>query len=263
MRKILLSIMGLFLFGYAALAGPTEVIFESNTDETFIVFINEVKQNSRPVTRLRLNNVQPGQQMVRVRVNKNGWTGFLKRSINFQADYSSTFVVRANARIQNVAINAGSKIFIGQPEPIVHNGGRRGRRNQGGIHSGGSTWHGGNGQWTGGQGQWQSGGRTCPTPNTCLHAQRFPVKALLRQLQCQYFEADRLRLAKRAIHGKSVLAEDVRAIMNTFAFENSRIEFAACAWQFTCDQHNYNTTYSAFQFRSSVRALNRKINYWG
>ncbi len=264
MRKILLSILGLFLFSVAALAGPTEAIFESNTNETFIVFINGQKMNPRPVTRLRLDNLQPGKQTVRVRVNKNGWTGFLQRPLNFLNDHSTTFVIRANARIQNVAINKVSKVFIGQPEPIARRGGRGGRRGggngrRGGQYSGGSTWQNG-GIWSNGNGQQYSGGYCA---SNCRQAQHFQIGRLINDLHCQRFESDRLQLAKRAIYGKRILAEDVRAIMNTFTFENTRIEFAAYAWQFTCDQHNYSTTYSAFQFRSSVRVLNRKINYWG
>lgn len=70
----------------------------------------------------------------------------------------------------------------------------------------------------------------------------------------------RLRAAIRFVACRHVTVQQVNCIMNMFAYERSRLEFAKYAYNRTCDRANYNQLYACFAYRSSCRALSVYIN---
>lgn len=73
------------------------------------------------------------------------------------------------------------------------------------------------------------------------------------------FESDKILVAKQALGGKFVSADQVRRIMGLFTFESTKLEFAKWAYRNTWDQQNYYVVNDAFTFSSSIRELDQFI----
>lgn len=74
------------------------------------------------------------------------------------------------------------------------------------------------------------------------------------------FENTKLDIAKQIVSSNCLLAEQVRAIMKLFTFENSKLEFAKFAYAHTYDKGNYFKVNDAFQFDSSASDLSSYIS---
>lgn len=83
------------------------------------------------------------------------------------------------------------------------------------------------------------------------------VNALIATIQSKDFEATKMSIAKQAVGGATILADDVARVMKTFDYESSRLDFAKYAYPRCCDQSNYFKVNAAFEFESSVTDLQR------
>ncbi|MCX8112819.1 MAG: DUF4476 domain-containing protein [Bacteroidia bacterium] len=77
----------------------------------------------------------------------------------------------------------------------------------------------------------------------------------LRTLRQEPFEQTRLEIARGIARQNCLLAQDVRDMMQALDFENSRLELAKFAYDYTHDLSNYFIVSEAFQFSSSREAL--------
>ncbi|MEY4316156.1 MAG: hypothetical protein RI977_1533 [Bacteroidota bacterium] len=82
---------------------------------------------------------------------------------------------------------------------------------------------------------------------------------LIAQMQQSGFDSDRLILAKQAINGHGVYADQVLRMMQELSFESSRLELAKFAYNQCLDPENYYLVNQGFSFSSSVRELNQSI----
>lgn len=73
------------------------------------------------------------------------------------------------------------------------------------------------------------------------------------------FEDSKMTIAKQATRGKCLNALQVKEIMGLFSFEESKLEYAKYAYDFTFDQDNYYLVNDAFTFESSIDDLNQFI----
>ncbi len=71
------------------------------------------------------------------------------------------------------------------------------------------------------------------------------------------FESTKLSTAKQIVGSRCVTAQQVRAILKTFEFESTRVEFAKFAWSHTFDIDNYYQINDAFEFDSSVNEIQK------
>jgi hypothetical protein len=78
-------------------------------------------------------------------------------------------------------------------------------------------------------------------------------------MQQSGFDSDRLILAKQAINGNGVYADQVLRMMQELSFESSRLELAKFAYNQCLDPENYYLVNQGFSFSSSVRELNQSI----
>lgn len=83
------------------------------------------------------------------------------------------------------------------------------------------------------------------------------VSALVASVQSKNFEATKLSVAKQAVGGATILAEDVARLLRCFDYESTRLEFAKYAYPRCCDQRNYFKVNDAFEFESSTTELQR------
>ncbi|MEN3040292.1 MAG: DUF4476 domain-containing protein [Bacteroidia bacterium] len=105
-----------------------------------------------------------------------------------------------------------------------------------------------------------TGGNTYIGPCNCpMPMSRESFIQALRTLRQEPFEQTRLELAKSIVQRNCLLAQDVRDLVMTLNFENSRLELAEYAYDYTHDLSNYFVVNEAFQFSSSREALAQYI----
>lgn len=79
------------------------------------------------------------------------------------------------------------------------------------------------------------------------------LKSILRG---KAFDDERLAIAKQAVSVQQpLLSEQLRELLTTFSFEQTRLDFAQYARPFVSDRENFQVIYSEFKFSSSIKAL--------
>ncbi len=94
----------------------------------------------------------------------------------------------------------------------------------------------------------------CPMPMSAADFQ-----GAKSSIASKSFEESKLQVAKQIVGANCCTAEQVKAIMRLFSFEESRLDFAKFAYKYTYDQKNYYKVNDAFQFESSISDLNAAI----
>lgn len=74
-------------------------------------------------------------------------------------------------------------------------------------------------------------------------------------LRRENFENSRLAIAKQSVERNAFSAQQVKEMVNLFAFENNKLEFAKAAYANTIDKKNYFVIYDAFSFSRSKEEL--------
>ncbi len=73
------------------------------------------------------------------------------------------------------------------------------------------------------------------------------------------FDSDKLSLAKNIAQTNCLTSDQVYQIMQTFSFENTKLEFAKFAYPYVYDPQNYFKVNNAFEFSSSKNELSKFI----
>lgn len=82
----------------------------------------------------------------------------------------------------------------------------------------------------------------------------------LASVGSQWFDQDRVRVAKQIIRTNGASSQQIRELMKLMSFESSRLEIAKFGYRFVGDPQNYFTVNDVFWFSSSVRELDRFIS---
>ncbi len=96
-----------------------------------------------------------------------------------------------------------------------------------------------------------------PPPYQVISPEHF--RQLKNTLRSVSFESTRLSIINQAISNNHLLSRQVRELMELAWFESSRLEIAKKAYPKTMDKENFRMVHVAFQFESSITALNRFI----
>ncbi len=78
-------------------------------------------------------------------------------------------------------------------------------------------------------------------------------------IRSKSFEDSKLTLAKQIVRGHCVSSGQVRDMCKLFDFEDTKLEFAKYAFDFTLDQNQYYMVNDAFTFESSIEELDEYI----
>ncbi|RIJ37713.1 DUF4476 domain-containing protein [Pontibacter oryzae] len=78
---------------------------------------------------------------------------------------------------------------------------------------------------------------------------------LLETIHSRDFESTKLSIARDAVRGSSIMAEDLKRILRDFDYESTRVEFGKFAYEYLCDREHFYYIYDLFRFDSSVREL--------
>jgi hypothetical protein len=84
--------------------------------------------------------------------------------------------------------------------------------------------------------------------------------AAQQTINSKSFESDKLTIAKQVLGSNCMTCDQIKWIMMTFSFEDSKLEFAKYAYGYVYDPGNFYRLNDAFTFSSSIDALNEYIN---
>ena len=99
-----------------------------------------------------------------------------------------------------------------------------------------------------------SGPTGCPWP-----MQPNDFAAAKNTISSKGFEDSKLTIAKQIISSNCLFASQVREVMALFDFEQTKLDFAKFAYNYTYDIGNYFKVNDAFDFESSIQDLNNYI----
>lgn len=74
------------------------------------------------------------------------------------------------------------------------------------------------------------------------------------------FEDSKLSIAKQITRGNCLSSNQVKEIMELFSFEETRLDFAKFAYDYTYDKGNYFQVNDAFQFEMTIEELDEYLN---
>jgi Domain of unknown function (DUF4476) len=80
-------------------------------------------------------------------------------------------------------------------------------------------------------------------------------EAQVQALASRAFEATRLSLAREMLTQQCLTAQQLRRVLDFFAFEQTRLELAKMAYANIHNKSDFHVVYSAFQFPASVADL--------
>ncbi|MER2997369.1 DUF4476 domain-containing protein [Pontibacter populi] len=84
---------------------------------------------------------------------------------------------------------------------------------------------------------------------------RQDVDRLADAMKSRSFESTKLTIAREALRNNSILAEDLKYILQQCDYESTKVEFAKYAYDYVCDRERFYYVYDVFKFDSSVREL--------
>ncbi|MCX7954927.1 MAG: DUF4476 domain-containing protein [Bacteroidales bacterium] len=99
-----------------------------------------------------------------------------------------------------------------------------------------------------------------PASTDCTPMADSDFQEALNSISSKNFEDSKLTLAKQITSSNCLKCSQIKAIMKTFSFENTRLEYAKFAYKYAFDKNNYFIINDAFQFESSIDELNEYIN---
>lgn len=102
--------------------------------------------------------------------------------------------------------------------------------------------------------QGYSGPIGCPWP---MNESDFA--AAQQTINSKSFESDKLTIAKQVLGSNCMTSDQVKWVMSTFSFEDSKLDFAKFAYGHVYDPGNYYRVNDAFTFSSSIDELNEYI----
>jgi len=73
------------------------------------------------------------------------------------------------------------------------------------------------------------------------------------------FDKDKANLAKQIVSNNSLYTSQVRELMQTFSFDDAKLDFAKYAYARTTDRNNYFTILDMFSFRNSKEEMSNFI----
>ncbi|MCB2410444.1 DUF4476 domain-containing protein [Hymenobacter lucidus] len=81
------------------------------------------------------------------------------------------------------------------------------------------------------------------------------VDALVSSVRSKSFDSSRLSVAKQALEQSVIQADDLKRLLGTMDFENSKVELAKFAYPHVADQQNFYRVYDSFQFESNIKEV--------
>lgn len=78
---------------------------------------------------------------------------------------------------------------------------------------------------------------------------------LIQTMNSRSFESTKLSIAREALRNGSILADDLKRLLQQFEYESTRLEFAKYAYDYLCDREHFYYIFDLFRYDSNVREL--------
>jgi hypothetical protein len=85
------------------------------------------------------------------------------------------------------------------------------------------------------------------------------VQGLTQTLRNRSFDDERLPIAKQALAQSLVRADELAELINTLAFDRSRIELAKYGYAHLSDPQNFYRVYDVLRYASSIREVQQAL----
>lgn len=87
----------------------------------------------------------------------------------------------------------------------------------------------------------------------------YEVDMLISDLECAWFDSDRVRLVKQRLRHKQLSSYHVKRILHQIDFESNRVELAKFAYDRVNDPQNFCLIHDVFDFQSSINEVHSYI----
>ncbi len=221
---------------------PGVATFRSDGDFELRVSVDGQRINRRPSRVVKTFPMRPGRHTVAITTYKRGGRHD-NRGHQGRGRYQDGY--RTQTIHQTVIVRPGSNMMFS-----VRKGGRRG-----GFYVEADY-----GRYPERRGRYQDPVQYGYGP-VCYDAENFPVKYVVREMRYRSFDRGKLRVAKDAICNDMLMAEDLRRMMRSLDFDDSRMELALYAHDRVCNIHDFHIVFDTFDFHGNRRRLKRELGY--
>jgi hypothetical protein len=107
-----------------------------------------------------------------------------------------------------------------------------------------------------------SGGAVATTQNTagnCYGMSEYDFTSLQNSITSKTFEDSKMTTAKQALRSNCMTADQVKATMGLFTYEENKLDFAKFAYDYCPDKQNYYKVNDAFGFETTIEELDQYI----
>lgn len=247
MKKNLLPLL-LVLLVLPVLAQASVLTFTAERGEVFYIKINGKTINQTPTNFVRINHLQPGKHYVEVRVRSRQGVYQAGQRVLVPNGVEANYGVRTRGRkaylrlIREIRVVPPPVVVMPVPplprypdryEERYDDYDRDDRREPQ-------------------QPRYDDYNNNCRNLLTAQELDR-----VIQAMNSRDFESTKLSIGREAVRGGSILAEDLKRLLQQFEYETTQVEFAKFAYDYLCDREHFYYIYDVFRFDSSVQELER------
>ncbi|MBC5774500.1 DUF4476 domain-containing protein [Pontibacter sp. KCTC 32443] len=237
MRKLLLPLL-LVLLAMPVLVQASVLTFRAPAGEPFYLKLNGKLVNHKASNFVRIDHLRPGKHYVEVKVRSRYRDYHLGTKVYARQGYETNYGVDINPHKGKIKLRILSEVpLLPPPPPVVVP-----------------------------RVPYPPAEPYRPAPprynddhydrDRCDYLMsREEVDKLADAMKNRSFESTKLTIAREALRNSSILAEDLKYILQQFDYESTRVEFAKYAYEYVCDRDRFYYVYDVLKFDSSVREL--------
>jgi len=251
----------------------SNIVFYSKKGELFNVFINGIKQNLHPDARVKIVNLKARDYNIEI-IFKNKNFGKISKKINLHKGYEMFFIIKKRKKNNRYIFKFKKEIVLSHTVEtmVVFNNDNLNQteiiryypsRNKSSNNNHNQNYHNDHSYYEDNYlpisdypflKNYQ-GNKSCKIP-----INKSDFEDIKKSIIKNNYEHLKLANAKQIIKQKCFVSVQVKEIMDIFDFDNSRLDFAIFAYDYTYDLGNYYKVNSSFEFEFSITRLNNHIN---
>ena len=265
--KNILSIAVILFINFSLYAQTANVLIRTEGSDRFTVMLNEAKQNPNPETQVKIIDLNAEFYKMKILFEDTDLTS-IDKILYLAYGTERTYSIRKNKKGKYIIRMVSETPFeeLSPPVPgqivIIYNS-KPGPTGVAVTETAPATLNGINDSIS-------KGSRVSTTlssadstggllPNCITPITQDEFTGLKSAISSQPFENNKLQIAKKSVNSNCLLSSQVKEIMMLFDFENSKLDLAKYAYDYTFDKSNYYMVNTAFANEISIDALNQHI----
>ena len=266
--KNILSIAVILFINCSLYAQTANVLIRTEEGDRFTVMLNEAKQNPNPETQVKITDLNAEFYKMKILFEDTNLSSIDKilylaygteRAYSIRKNQKGKYIIRMVSETSFAQLSPpipGQVVIIYNSNPDIT-----------GVavtEAGPATLNGINDSILKGS---EASTTTSSTDSTggllsagCLTPITQPdFTGLKSTISSQPFENNKLQIAKKSVSSNCLLSSQLKEMMMLFDFENSKLDLAKYAYDYTFDKSNYYMVNGAFDNEISIDALNQYI----